>query len=159
MKKASILLSIILTGLFCNAQTKSKFNYKVGLVASLPTDTYAEQSKIAVGSTIFEGYYVRSSKVDLTMNAGYLRYTNGGEAFAQVFAMPGARYKMDNLFHFGCNLGGAIYNRSDVGKLDFMFSPFIGLTANKITIDIRYFNTVKGERSIKTNAITFLYTL
>ena len=156
MKKTILLVSIILCSIITNAQ---KFGYKVGLLASLPTDTYADQSKIAIGSTFFEASYKRSEKIDFTLNAGYLRYTNDGEAFAQVVLMPGVRYNIDKLFHFGTNAGGAIYNRKDIGKLDFIFSPFIGLTANKITIDVRYMNTVKGEQSIKTTGIVFSYTL
>ena len=159
MKKAIMFSVLIFAAAITSAQKFPKLNYKVGLITSLPTDSYADQSKVSIGSTMFEVYDSVSKKIDITLNAAYLRYTNSGESFAQIVLMPGVRYHINSLFHFGANVGAAGYNRKDIGKLDFIYSPFIGLTAGKITIDVRYLNTVKGEKSIKTNTLSFLYKL
>jgi len=141
------------------AKTKvSKLTYRVGLASSLPTDTYQGQTKISIGSTFFEAGYSYSKKITLTANSGYLRYTNGGESFAQIPLLVGAKYHIDNMFYFGISSGATTYNKFDYGKFDFMYSPYIGIQAKRLSFDVRYYNTLKTN-PIKTTALVFSYTL
>lgn len=167
MKKLLSLFLLFFISVTCFSQTKKttsqsskkapKFYYKVGLVSSLPTDTYKDQNKISIGSTFFEASYIRSKKVHITANSGYLRYANDGESYAQIPVLIGVKYRIDNMFHFGASGGGVFFNTK--GDANFMFSPFIGIQANKISFDVRYFNTLRKENSIKTTALVFSYTL
>lgn len=166
MKKLLVLFTAICISLSGSSQKgntpspkKELLKYRVGLITSLPTDTYAAQRKVGIGSTFFEASYVVSKKFVATGSAGYLRYVNEGESFSQVPVMVGLKHPIDNLFYFGVSAGLAFYNNNDYGKTDFIFSPYIGLQAKKISFDIRYLNTPKGEESIKTTAIVISYTL
>lgn len=158
MKKIVLLLSAFAT-LSASAQKKaSKFNYRVGLVTSLPTDVDVPTTKITLGSTLGEVSYKVSKKVTATGNLGYTRYENReGVVFAQIPITIGGRYHIDQQFYFGANAGIAPYNKSAMGT-DFIYSPYIGMQLKKISIDARFMNTVKTE-PIKVLSLVFSYTL
>lgn len=137
---------------------KTKYGYRVGLISSMPTDTYQGQDKIGIGSTFFEASYKYSKKVSFTANSGYLRYVNAGEYYAQIPVMAGVRYHIDEMFYFGASGGGTFYNQSKYGSLDFMYSPYVGIQAKRLSFDIRYVNTLKTN-PVKTTALVFSYTL
>lgn len=159
MKKV-VLLSIALlaiTGVYAQKKV-SKFNYRVGLVTSLPTDNDIPQTTITLGSTLGEMSYKVSKKISATANVGYTRYEDKDNIqFAQIPVTLGARYHIDQQFYFGANAGIAPYNKSALGT-DFIYSPYVGMQIKKISIDARYMNTVRPE-PIKVICLVFSYTL
>jgi len=159
MKKIVLLLSAFAT-LSASAQQKkiSKFNYRIGIVTSLPTDIDVPATRITLGSTLGEVSYKVSKKITATGNLGYTRYQDKeGGVFAQVPITIGGRYHIDQQFYFGANAGIAPYNKKAMGT-DFIYSPYIGMQLKKISIDARFMNTVKSE-PIKVLCLVFSYTL
>lgn len=156
MKKLVLLLSVFAA---CSVSAqKNKFNYRIGLVTSLPTDIDVPATRITLGSTLGEVSYKLSKKISATGNLGYTRYQDKeGSVFAQIPITVGGRYHIDNQFYFGANAGIAPYNKKSLGT-DFIYSPYIGMQLKKISIDGRFVNTVRSE-PIKVVCLVFSYTL
>ena len=145
---------------FGQAKTaKAKFGWKIGLLTSLPADNDVPATRITLGSTFGDVTYPVSPKITAVGNVAYIKYRdNEGKSFSQVPVMVGASYKINNQFHFGANAGVAFYNRQINSKANFIYTPFVGIDFNKISIDARYVNTVRTE-SIKVLALVFSYKL
>lgn len=160
MKKAFILFSAICLSTMSFAQTKkvTKFNYRIGLVTSLPADTDVPTTRITLGSTLVEMNYKLSKKITAVANLGYTKYQDAeGLKFSQVPTTLGFRYSIDNMFYFGASAGPAFYTKNAM-TTNFMYSPYIGMQQKKISIDARFMNTVKTE-PIKVVCLVFSYTM
>jgi hypothetical protein len=162
MKKVLISTFAITLSIAAFAQQKKapvKFGWKIGLLTSLPADNDVPATRIALGSTFGDVTYPVSKKITAIGNVAYIKYKDEeGKSFSQVPVMLGCSYKINEMFHFGANAGVAFYNRNANSNADFIYTPFVGMDINKISIDARYINTVKDE-PIKVLALVFSYKL
>lgn len=157
MKKVLLIVALLATSV-CFAQTSKKFSYKLGFVTPLPVDLNSTSLQIGLGSTIGEVGYKVSEKITATGNLAYIRFVNSQDAkLSQIPLMVGAKYTINKQFYFGAAIGGAAYNKAGSGT-NFIYSPYLGMQLNKISVDLRYMNTVKTE-SIRVIGFVFSYTL
>ncbi len=155
MKKVFLFLFAVAITAVSYSQKKS-FSYKLGVVTSIPADVDASTS-IGLGSTLGEVSYPLSKKIDAVGTVGYTRYKDAEGKFSQIPVSVGARYQIDQLFHFGATVGLGFYNKSSLGN-DVVYTPYVGLKMKKITCDIHYFNTIRTE-PIKLIGLVFSYSL
>ena len=156
MKKVVLSIALFASMSSFAQKTTSKFNYKIGFVTPLPTDLNSSTPQIGLGSTMGEVTYRVSEKIVAAGNVGYIRFNNQDANFSQIPVTVGARYIINEQFYFGANAGLASYNKG--GHTDFIYSPYLGIQLNKISVDFRYFNTVKPE-SIRVVGLVFSYSL
>ena len=164
MKKITMILALMIASYCTFAQTTttkaSKTNYRVGLVTTVPVDVYGEDYHVGLASTLFEVSYKICPKATLTLNSGYVRMSAESKpTYAQIPVLVGVRYPLSNTFYIGAAGGVSFYNKSEFGKSNFMYEPYIGFQQKHISVDLNYFNTVKNDAGTKTLAITVSYTL
>lgn len=143
--------------------TERKFNYRVGIMSSVPVDIYGDDYRVGLASSLLEASYKNvkfSKKISLIFNTGYIRMSSKvSEEYAQIPIMVGARYPINDVFYFGTSAGVTFYNKKEFGGQNFIYSPYIGFQIKHLSVDLRYLNTVKKESSLKTLGMTFSYTL
>lgn len=164
MKKITLIVGMLVASVCTFAQTqtktKTKPNYRVGLMTALPVDVYADTYKVGLASMTAEISYKVSPKATLTFNSGYIRMSADSQPdFAQIPVLGGVRYALNQNFYFGGSTGISFYNKKAFGSTDFMYVPYIGYQSKHISVDLNYLNTVKKESAMKTLALTVSYTL
>jgi hypothetical protein len=157
MKKT--VLSVLLTFASICAFSQ-KINYRIGLVSAVPGDSENSKEVISLGSSLIEANKSVSKKIFATVNLGYLKFKTKDElTFALIPALVGVKYPLNENVNFGISGGVGFYNKKEFGTQDFMFSPFLGVVINRMSIDARYISVVNKENPIKTLALVFSYTL
>lgn len=137
-----------------------KYNYKVGIITSLPADIYGDSYRVGIGSGFFEVSRFVSKKIDVLANSGYVRFMGEGSyKFAQIPALVGVKYKLNDKYYFGASSGISIYNKKQYGEYNWTFSPFVGMNFKKISVDVRYWNSINSEIPPKSLTAVFSYTL
>ena len=167
MKKIIFLLAVLasLTTFGQTKQTKTtKFHYRVGIVTGVPMDVTDETGKINTSSTMGEVSYKNdkfSKKISITGNAGYLRFEkqDGTGHYAKIPVMVGLRYPINEIFYFGASAGPSLQNRKSNGSTEFVYSPHIGMSIKKISVDLRYLNFTRKDYVMKTMGLVFSYSL
>ena len=153
MKK--IILSIFtLASITATAQ---KFNYKVGIITSLPANvTY---TSVAAGSTMLEASTKLSKKLNFVGNSGYVRLsTTQDTKLSQIPVLVGVKYSINTNWYFGGAAGITIPTKKSYGSTEFGYSPYLGYQKNHISIDTRYY--LSGlQTPINTMCLVFSYTL
>lgn len=174
MKKIIIIAAMALIATGATAQ-KTKFNYRVGVVTSLPTGVENQGGRVYAGSTLLEFNKKISKKISLVANAGFLRINSLAtlhnvrplfvvDTFVingRVPLLAGARYHMDDKWYFGASLGYSILTNPEYdGETHFTYTPYIGYQVKKISVDMRYYvSGLKTENNYKTMMLVFSYTL
>jgi hypothetical protein len=163
LTKKTIMKKTVLSLLFAAASIcafSQKINYRIGLVSAVPGSLEDSKETIRLGSSLIEANRIVGKKVLATANLGYLKLkTEDDLSFAIIPVMVGAKYPLNESVNFGISGGVGFYNKKEVGTQDFMFSPYLGVTINRISIDARYINIVNKENPLKTLALVFSYTL
>jgi hypothetical protein len=144
--------------LLSSATFGQKLSYKIGLMTSVPAEVNASKETIAIGSTFMEVSKKLSEKIIATGNVGYIKF-NADTKFALIPVMLGVRYPLNESLNFGVSGGVGVYNTKAVGTQNFMFSPFIGATVKRLSIDARYISVVDKNNPIKTLALVFGFSL
>jgi hypothetical protein len=155
MKKIT-LIALFMTSMVAHGQ----FNYKIGIITSLPADIYGESYHVGIGSGFFEINHSISKKISAVANTGYIRFVGESKTkFAQIPIFAGVKYKINDSYYFGCTSGISIYNKKSIETYKWTYSPFIGVNFKKISVDVRYLNSIDSEIPQKTLNAVFSYTL
>ena len=162
MRKLLLSSAIVLIAAVTSAQTKSTVNYRVGVATAMAPTTLTTQLHVGLGSSLVEvSCSPKAKKISYTLNTGYFRLNNqdGANVATQVPVLVGARYAVSNTVYFGGSIGTAIGTKKGQGNPDVVFSPYIGMQAKHISLDLRYLNFFKSVSSSKTAALVLSYTL
>ena len=154
MKK--IILSLVVMAAVVTA-TAQKFNYKVGVVTSLPASvTYTH---VLAGSTMLEASTKISKKLNFVGNTGYLRLSTTQDAkLSQVPVLVGVKYSINPNWYFGAGAGITVPTKKTYGSTEFGYSPYLGYQKNHISVDTRYY--LSGlQTPISTMCLVFSYSL
>ena len=154
MKKNILFSLITLASITATAQ---KFNYKVGIITSLPANVcYTHPLS---GSTMLEASTKISKKLNFVANSGYIRlYTTQDTKLSQIPVLVGVKYAINTNWYFGGAAGITIPTKKTYGSTEFGYSPYLGYQKNHISVDGRYY--LSGlQTPINTMCLVFSYTL
>ena len=152
MKKAVLALFMMVS-----MTSFGQWKFKVGLVSPLPTDIRTD-SRVIFRSTLSEISKDLSPKIDLTLTGGYLlfEYVNN-QTFENIIAAPGIRYNA-NKAYFGVTVGPSFFSEN-IDDYATIWSPYVGVKSNHISVDLRYFNWRKTTNQGNTLGLVFSYIL
>lgn len=136
--------------------SQSKMDYKIGLVGTVSTEARINDVKLAFASFLATANYDLSKKIDLSLTSGYMRYINEGEGFGYIPALVGVKYKFDEFFYAGADLGASFYTRVHQGT-DFAYSGYVGMKVKHLSVDLRYLETIR-EQNIRTLGLVISYS-
>jgi hypothetical protein len=152
MKKA-ILASMMLVSM----TTFGQWKFKAGLVAPLPVDLQL-QSRVQFKSVLGEISKNLSPKVDFTITGGYLVFNyQVAETFENIVLAPGLRYNAGKTY-FGVTAGPSWFSEN-IDDYETIWSPYVGVKSNNISVDLRYFNWRKVSNNGNTLGLVFSYIL
>jgi acyl-CoA hydrolase len=152
MKKAVFVLFTMMA-FSANAQ---KMNYKVGLVTGLPANV--TETTVGAGSTMLEASTKISKKLVATANTGYMRINHTDNTISQIPVLVGVRYGINTQWYFGAAAGITVPTKKAYGSTQFGYSPYIGYTNKKISVDGRYYLS-NIQTPISTMCLVFSYNL
>lgn len=159
MKKTVLVLSALCMTAVGFSQLSKKWEFKVGISTPLPADVDNASNRISVGSVASEVSTPIYKKISAVGNVMYIKCVNvENSRFSQIPVMVGAKYAIDKNYYFGVSTGVTFYNKKEVGSGDFIYSPYIGMQTKRISVDMRYFNTVRPD-AIRFMGLVFSYTL
>lgn len=162
MKKV-VLLMMLFVGLGMTSFAQ-RFNYRVGLMTSLPLDVYSsDETHLSVGSVILEanGMVIKSSKIVQTLSTGYLRFGSSNGTFTQIPILAGLKYRVNPILYFGASTGVSVNTDKTNGKEQFTYSPYLGVQVKKVNIEGRFWNSSRKDdktQNFKTLGLVIGYT-
>lgn len=156
MKKILLLLLAFVT---LNSYAQKNFNYKVGIVTSIPANVY-QTTKVDVGSSLFEVNYKYSKNVRLTLNSGFLRFkTNTDNSFTNVPILLGARCFISNTIYIGASSGVAYFNKESPVSKRIMWSSYVGTEKGHFSVNMQYINWYQFDNSNNNLSLCVSYVL
>jgi hypothetical protein len=158
MKKVLLLLLAFVT-LNSYTYAQKKFNYKVGVVTQIPANFY-QTTTVDVGSSMAEVNYKYSEIVRLTLNSGFLRFTNSTDnSFTNVPVLLGARCFMSKTMYIGASSGVAFFNKEVSDPTKIMWNSYVGVEKGHFSVNLQYINWYKFDNTNNNLSLCISYII